>query len=117
MVLVKKSFEKKRVQEKKDEISFAQEKGGVLENKQVCPILTGSWRLESPEVDQFKCVGCGICTEFCPEASMEVKEKKGGKKVEIDYDFCKGCGICSQVCPFLAIKMTTGLPKKLKNKF
>lgn len=116
MFLVKKSFGKRKAQEKKEKKFFIQEKGGVLENNQVCPVLTGSWRSEIPEVDRTKCVGCGICTEFCPEASMEIKDKKGEKKVEIDYDFCKGCGICSQVCPFSAIKMSTSFSKKIKNK-
>ena len=87
------------------ETSFGREKGAVLEGKKSCPELTGSWRSLSPVVDVEKCVGCGICVDFCPESTIELKEKKKQKKAVVDYDFCKGCGICSQVCPFRAIKM------------
>lgn len=107
MAQIKDSFHsamKKKLTDKKEK-AFATEEGGVLDSKKVCPALTGSWRTNIPVVDRVKCIGCGICVEFCPEASLEVKEKKGQKKVEIDYDFCKGCGICSRVCPLGAIKM------------
>ena len=107
MVKIKNSFDRSKGDKKKADkkSSFASEKGGVLDAKKVFSVLTGGWRTNKPKVDLNKCVGCGICTEFCPEASLEVREKRGQKKVEVDYDFCKGCGICSQVCPFKAIKM------------
>lgn len=107
MVQIKNSFHsamKKKTTEK-EEKNFAMEAGGVLDSGKVRPVLTGSWRSSTPVVSKEKCVGCGICVESCPEASMEVEEKKGQKKVAIDLDFCKGCGICSQVCPFGAIEM------------
>lgn len=107
MVQIKNSFHSgmKKKTADKGEKNFATETGGVLDGGKVCPILTGDWRTNTPLVNKEKCVGCGICVESCPEASMEVVEKRGQKKVEIDLDFCKGCGICSQVCPFGAIEM------------
>ena len=62
---------------------------------------TGAWRYMHPAVDKEKCVGCGTCVSFCPEASVEIKDKKA----EIDYDYCKGCGVCAEVCPLKAIAM------------
>jgi 2-oxoacid:acceptor oxidoreductase delta subunit (pyruvate/2-ketoisovalerate family) len=69
---------------------------------------TGSWGLESPGVDGDKCIGCGTCVPFCPEAAIELraKDKASSKKIAaIDYVFCKGCGVCADVCPIKAIKM------------
>ncbi len=62
---------------------------------------TGDWRYSVPVVDKEKCLGCGTCVKFCPEACMEVIEKKA----EIDYAWCKGCGVCAEVCPIKAIIM------------
>jgi pyruvate ferredoxin oxidoreductase delta subunit len=69
---------------------------------------TGDWRYEIPVVDKNKCIGCGTCVKFCPEACIElVKSQKSKVKsvVNIDYAWCKGCGVCAQVCPVRAIKM------------
>ena len=75
------------------------EVGGVIKkpgsSKQV---KTGSWRTFKPIVTD-KCIGCGICVQFCPEGCMKIKDKK----VEIDYDYCKGCLICVNECPKKAI--------------
>ncbi len=55
-----------------------------------------------PEIDKNKCVGCGACVRYCPEAVIELdKNKKAG----IDYYFCKGCGVCATECPAKAIIM------------
>jgi pyruvate ferredoxin oxidoreductase delta subunit len=62
---------------------------------------TGDWRYMHPEVNKEKCVGCGTCVQFCPEASIEIINKKA----EIDYEYCKGCGVCAEVCPKKAILM------------
>jgi pyruvate ferredoxin oxidoreductase delta subunit len=62
---------------------------------------TGEWGFMQPELVEGKCAGCGTCVQFCPEAAIEIKNKKA----EFDYDFCKGCGVCPNVCPLKAIIM------------
>lgn len=68
---------------------------------------TGNWGIEYPEVSE-KCVACGKCVSFCPEAAINLKNRKilSGKKIaSIDRNFCKGCGVCASVCPIKAITM------------
>jgi len=75
---------------------------------------TGDWKFMEPVVDEKKCVGCGTCVSFCPEAVIELgkKRKKGlinitnqSSVAKIDYEFCKGCGVCASVCSVKAIIM------------
>lgn len=71
---------------------------------------TGTWRLHDPIVDQDKCNGCKICSQFCPDDCIERLEvdksaPKGTPRIEIDMEYCKGCGICAYECPTGAIKM------------
>lgn len=61
---------------------------------------TGTWRSFKPVIDDT-CKNCGICLQFCPEATI----KLDNKKPKIDYRYCKGCGICSNECPIKAIKI------------
>jgi len=63
-------------------------------------VNTGSWRMKRPVVDKKKCIGCGICVNYCPAGVI-----REGKPVMIDYNYCKGCGICITVCPKQAIKI------------
>ena len=79
------------------------EKGGIIRHNIDNAPKTGDWRFMKPEIDASKCIGCGSCVPYCPEAVMEVK--KGKKLVEIDYEYCKGCGVCATVCPVKAILM------------
>lgn len=75
--------------------------------------ITGSWGVDTPIVDENKCIGCSKCADFCPDACIVMKEvgkeiagKKMMRKVsEIDTTFCKGCGVCEKVCPVKVILM------------
>lgn len=83
---------------------------------------TGEWGTEFPEVDE-KCIACGTCVSFCPEAaiSLEPKTQNAKRKVQnaksstlrvpscatIDRNFCKGCGVCANICPVKAINMVS----------
>jgi len=57
-----------------------------------------------PHVDPNICVGCGLCTEVCPESALDVVEGKAS----IDRDRCIGCGECMTVCENDAIGLDWG---------
>ena len=59
---------------------------------------TGSWRVFRPVVEREKCISCGLCSLYCPEAVID-------SELSIDLVFCKGCGICANECPKNAIAM------------
>lgn len=48
------------------------------------------------------CVGCGICEQVCPSASVQVKN---GKAVHIPGN-CQTCLACAHACPQKAIRLT-----------
>ncbi len=46
-------------------------------------------------VDQEKCIGCGICTVYCPaDAISLITTDTGKRKAQIDQDACLECGTC-----------------------
>ena len=63
---------------------------------------TGDWRSLRPVVDKSKCVKCGLCYIFCPDAA--IYEDKEGYFVA-DLEYCKGCGICAKECYVQCISM------------
>ncbi len=63
---------------------------------------TGDWRSMRPIWDFERCIQCGMCYAYCPDAA--VKERQDGY-FEADLYYCKGCGICAYECPKKAIKM------------
>lgn len=63
--------------------------------------LTGAWRNIRPVIDLEKCIQCGICWKFCPDASILIENEYP----VIDYDYCKGCGLCAEECPTKCITM------------
>jgi pyruvate ferredoxin oxidoreductase delta subunit len=87
------------------------EKGAIIKHEPKNAPKTGDWRYMKPEINASKCIGCGTCVPYCPEAVMELKEKEKQKEgssqkiVDIDFEYCKGCGVCATVCPIKAITM------------
>jgi len=81
-------------------------KTGIKNDMKKSP-RTGDWGIMRPEVDKDKCIGCGSCVPFCPEACIEMKKmKKNAKaKADIDYDYCKDSGVCANACLVKAITM------------
>ncbi len=72
----------------------------------------GDWKYLSPEIDAKKCIGCGNCISFCPEAAIKIRQNihpeknKNSKGIaSVDMDWCKGCGVCAVECPTHAITM------------
>jgi len=53
------------------------------------------------DIDEEKCIGCGICQRRCHFDVFEIVDRKA----KINKDKCVGCGICNQTCPRQALSM------------
>lgn len=51
-------------------------------------------------IDEEKCVGCGMCAEACHEGAIEMVN---GKAKLVKENFCDGFGDCLPACPTGAI--------------
>jgi MinD superfamily P-loop ATPase len=52
-----------------------------------------------PEVNVFKCNGCGVCVKGCPVGIIGLVNGRAA----ILRTLCEECGICAFVCPQVAI--------------
>ena len=54
------------------------------------------------EVDERRCIGCGLCESVCPYKAIEILTKRtivGEKQVaQVNNALCKGCGTCTASC-------------------
>jgi heterodisulfide reductase subunit A len=58
------------------------------------------------QVDDEKCIGCGLCAEICSFSAIELEEVEGkGLRAKNIPASCKGCGLCAASCPQKAIDM------------
>lgn len=58
------------------------------------------------QLNQQRCIGCGMCINVCPHAVFEMV----GKKAQIvNRDGCMECGACAQNCPATAILVHAGI--------
>lgn len=62
-----------------------------------------------PQIDKFKCIGCGSCVTACPEGP--VIQLIHQKAVLVQPTKCIGHGVCEQVCPVDAITLVFGTKK------
>lgn len=60
---------------------------------------------DTPEVDQDRCWGCGICERVCPHQALKVYQPEGeDRRYLLHYpDRCTSCGLCRAICPDQAI--------------
>lgn len=72
----------------------------------VSPTTRGILAFAEEYVDMdYNCIGCGKCTEVCPEGLSpyfiyKVMQTKRKRNLEIaDVELCTCCGTCSYVCP------------------
>jgi NADH-quinone oxidoreductase subunit I len=55
------------------------------------------------ELDQDKCIACGLCANACPNKVIQIEKAKLGKKqILIKYvmriEYCLFCGLCVEAC-------------------
>jgi thioredoxin reductase/ferredoxin len=65
-------------------------------------------RAQHPHIDVSHCIGCGACTDVCPEG--EVLAVVGGKAAIVNPDKCIGHGLCAEACPVGAIEIVMASP-------
>ncbi len=57
--------------------------------------------LLSPEINQEKCKGCGLCIKACAAGAITGEKKKPHK---INQELCIKCGACAKVCNLGAVE-------------
>lgn len=62
------------------------------------------------KVDSDKCVGCGLCPNWCFFDAIEIINDGGKKVARVDPEKCDGCGLCPALCPSNAIRMQGPVP-------
>jgi len=57
-------------------------------------------------LDEATCVGCGMCTQVCPQGVLALN---GSKAKIVDRDGCMECGACVNNCPTAALTVNPGV--------
>ena len=57
--------------------------------------------LLSPEINQVKCKGCGLCIKVCPTNAITGEKKQPH---HIDPELCIKCGACATACKIHAVE-------------
>src|SRR5512135_2034731 len=65
-------------------------------------------KAQHPHIDADRCIGCGSCTEVCPEG--DVLALFAGKAVIVNGYKCIGHSLCADACPVGAITMVMASP-------
>lgn len=81
-----------------------------------CGLLSKSEMLTEPiisDVNEYLCVGCGLCVPICPYKAIELKtitERDHGKTIQrlvasVNGGLCQGCGACTVACRSAALDL------------
>ncbi|AQS58148.1 ATP-binding protein [Desulforamulus ferrireducens] len=54
------------------------------------------------QIDQDKCIGCGLCTNACMQGAIQLVD---GKATLVSESYCDGLGMCLPQCPMDAIQL------------
>ncbi len=65
-------------------------------------------RAQHPHIDTNRCIGCGSCTDVCPEG--DVLAVLAGKAAIVNGYKCIGHSLCAEACPVGAITMVMASP-------
>ena len=65
-------------------------------------------------IDEEKCIGCGICIEYCNVDAIAIDEERGVLEV-IALEDCIECHSCQQNCPEDAIVVYPLVEESLRN--
>ena len=60
------------------------------------------------EIEEAKCVGCGLCTKQCPMRAISLIDRKA----KINRHHCIVCGQCAMACPKNAISYASNVSKE-----
>ncbi|NUM52715.1 MAG: NAD(P)-binding domain-containing protein [Candidatus Hydrogenedentes bacterium] len=93
-LLLRRRAELKRFSDSVRELSIAKEHG------------SHAARLQHPNIDLSKCIGCGLCVAACPEDG--VLDIVYGQAVVVHGARCVGHARCAEACPAAAIAVTLG---------
>ncbi len=71
------------------------------------------------DIDQEKCIGCGLCAKICPGNSLVLDENKHPASKDPEMLNCAACGACAAICSEEAIVISqklelTGMFKTLR---
>ena len=58
------------------------------------------------ELDDARCIGCGMCIDVCPHAVFQLENRSARI---VDRDACMECGACAKNCPVEAISVQSGV--------
>ena len=65
-------------------------------------------------IDEEKCIGCGICVDFCNVDAIAVNDERGVLEV-VALEDCIECHSCQQNCPEGAIMVFHQVEDSLRN--
>ncbi|UCD08941.1 MAG: CoB--CoM heterodisulfide reductase iron-sulfur subunit A family protein [Dehalococcoidales bacterium] len=68
------------------------------------------------EVDESRCIGCGVCSTACTYDAIVMRETKRGLKAAVNPVLCKGDGLCNAKCPTGAISLKHYTNEELRSQ-